>query len=99
MGEELGGPAAAEFFEWLGEPAGDAEFAVGKVRGADVEGLEEPMRGLEEDAGLAARGGGAEIAFASTALRGQEAAVVELSAGKPVPMSAVRTALRPGMMV
>ena len=55
---------------------------VGEVLGADVERLEQAVRGLEKDAGDFARGGGEEIALAPAALHRQEAAVEKCLRGK-----------------
>ena len=57
MGEEFGGGADAVFLELFGQLAGDAERAGGEVLGANGEGFEQAVRGLEEDAGEVARGG------------------------------------------
>ena len=82
MGEEFGGGAAAVFLEGFAQLAGDADFALGEVLGADGEGFQDAVGALEEDGGLGARGGEEEVALASAALRREEAGVEEFLRGK-----------------
>ena len=92
-----GGGAAAEFLEFLGEFAGDADEVVWGEAGEEFEGAVDAVRAFEEDGGFGAGDGGEEGAFALTALTGRKPPNMKASAGKPLPMSAVMTALGPGM--
>ncbi len=69
-----GGGAAAEFLEFLGEFAGDADEVVWGEAGEEFEGAVDAVGAFEEDGGFGTGDGGEEGAFALTAFDGEEAA-------------------------
>ncbi len=77
VGGEGAGGAAAVFFEFFGEFAGDADEAVWGDAVEEGEGGVEAVGGFEEDAGFVGVEGGGEDALALAAFDGEEAAEVE----------------------
>ena len=69
-----GGGAAAEFLEFLGEFAGDADELIRGDAGEEFEGAVDAVGAFEEDGGFGAGDGGGEGTFALAAFDWEEAA-------------------------
>ena len=69
-----GGGAAAEFLEFFGEFAGDADELIRGDAGEEFEGAVDAVGAFEEDGGFGAGDGGGEGTFALAAFDWEEAA-------------------------